>query len=82
MVSLLFSCKGNYLARGSDRAAGKGRWKKRKPFCNGADRGCNITLPEREQTSIWCLRMRELVKESKGGKDVDSRDRSQYPATY
>ena len=40
MVSLLFSCKGNYFAKSSDRAAGKGGWRKRRLACNESDTGC------------------------------------------
>jgi hypothetical protein len=32
-------------ARNAEGMAGRGCWKKRRPFCNGADRGCNITPP-------------------------------------
>ena len=32
-------------ARNADGVAGRGDWKKRKPFCNGADRDCNIIPP-------------------------------------
>ena len=32
--------KGKRLAREADEAAGKGGGSKRRPFCNGADRGC------------------------------------------
>src|SRR5262249_29992868 len=34
-------------ARPTDGAAGKGWGRKRRPACNGPDRGCNITPPER-----------------------------------
>jgi len=39
--------------------AGKRSWRKRMPVCNGSDTGCNITRPEREQTSGRCLIARE-----------------------
>jgi hypothetical protein len=32
-------------ARNADGVAGRGYWKKPRPFCNGADRSCNITPP-------------------------------------
>ena len=32
-------------ARNADGMAGRGCWKKQRPFCNGMDRGCNITPP-------------------------------------
>jgi hypothetical protein len=33
------------IARYADGMPGRGRWKKRTPFCNGTDRSCNITPP-------------------------------------
>jgi hypothetical protein len=47
---------GKRAARRADGAAGKGRGRKRRPPCNGADRGCDITPPERGQTSLGCRR--------------------------
>lgn len=35
------------LARGVVGVAGRGSWKKRRRFCNGADRRCHITLPRK-----------------------------------
>lgn len=32
-------------ARKADGVAGRGGWRKRRPFCNGADRDCNIIPP-------------------------------------
>jgi hypothetical protein len=40
------------------------------PFCNGADRGCNITLPERVQTSLWSGITREPGQQTSGS-DAD-----------
>ena len=34
-------------ARNADGMAGRGCWKKRRPFCNGADRSCDITPPRK-----------------------------------
>jgi hypothetical protein len=34
-------------ARDADGVAGRGCRKKRTPFCNGTDRGCNIALPRK-----------------------------------
>ena len=39
---------------------GKGRWRKRRPSCNEADRDCNIIPRESGQTSIWSFFTREL----------------------
>lgn len=41
------------------------------PGCNGRDRGCNITLPEREQTSVWSFFAREFEKFLKGVKQMN-----------
>ncbi len=38
-------CGAGASARNADGMAGRGCWKKRRPLCNGADRGCNITPP-------------------------------------
>jgi len=37
--------KAGASARNADGMAGMGCWRKRRPFCNGADRDCNIVLP-------------------------------------
>ena len=37
--------KAGASVRNADGMAGRGCWKKRRPLCNGADRGCNITPP-------------------------------------
>ena len=53
--------------------AGKGGWKKRRPFCNEMDRDCakgNITPRESGQTSIWSLITREFGKPSKEEKQM------------
>ena len=41
------------------------------PGCNGRDRGCNITLPERVQTSVWSFFAREFEKYLKGVKQMN-----------
>ena len=37
--------KAGASARTTDGMAGRGCWRKRRPFCNGTDRSCNITPP-------------------------------------
>lgn len=37
--------KAGASARNADGMAGRGCWRKRRPFCNGTDRSCNITPP-------------------------------------
>jgi hypothetical protein len=61
---------GRRTVRDADRAAGKGRWRKRRPLCNGADRGCashtgNITPRESGQTSTRSLVTRNLMETQK-----------------
>ena len=41
------------------------------PGCNGRDRGCNITLTERVQTSVWSFFAREFEKFLKGVKQMN-----------
>jgi hypothetical protein len=48
--------------RRADRRAGLRCRKKRRPCCNGADTGCNITGRESEPTSDGCLVARNLEK--------------------
>ena len=51
---------GKRVVRQADGAVGKGRWRKRRPSCNEADRDCNIIPRESGQTSIWSFITREL----------------------
>ncbi len=56
---------GKQAAKRADRTAGKGRWKKRRPFCNGMDRDCansNIIPRKSGQTSIRSFITREFGK--------------------
>ncbi len=58
---------GKQTAKRVDRTAGKGRWKKRRPFCNGMDRdGASGTIIPHEsgQTSIRSFITREFGKSS------------------
>ncbi|WP_353285391.1 hypothetical protein [Wolbachia endosymbiont (group A) of Beris morrisii] len=50
-VSLYFRLYGKQTARNADGSVGKGKWRKRMPFCNEMDRICNINSCENEQTS-------------------------------
>jgi hypothetical protein len=56
------SLRGQQAARSACGDAGTGLRKKRMPPCNGSDRGCNITLRESGQTSLWSLFTREFVE--------------------
>jgi hypothetical protein len=51
---------GRQAVRPTDGAAGKGRGSKRRPVGNGPDRGCDMTPPERGQTSPGCRRARTV----------------------
>jgi hypothetical protein len=48
------------LVRHAAGAAGKGYWRKRMPFCNGADRSCNIT-PLRKQADFQLVVVDERI---------------------
>ena len=51
-------------------------WKKRMPFCNGADTGFKVTRPERELTSIWCPAVKPPGEPPQEGKQMTpSQDR-------
>jgi hypothetical protein len=56
--------------RRADRCRGKGGWRKRKPACNGSDRGSNFAPRASEQTSIRCLITRKYGKPFKVGKQM------------
>jgi len=49
------SREGKQAVRRADRGAGLGCRKKRRPSCNEADTGFNVTRHESEPTSDWCL---------------------------
>jgi len=53
------SLRGQQAARSACGGAGTGLRKKRTPFGNGTDRGCDITPRESGQTSLWSLFTRE-----------------------
>ncbi|MPT28366.1 MAG: hypothetical protein E2602_15985 [Achromobacter sp.] len=48
--------EGRKAARQSVGGGGRGSWRKRRPACNGRDRGSNFAPAERQQTSTWCNR--------------------------
>ena len=51
-------------------------WKKRMPFCNGADTGFKVTRPERELRSIWCPAVKPPGEPPQEGKQMTpSQDR-------
>jgi len=52
--------QGRAVARLLDRDAGRGEWKKQRPFCNEMDKG--HSLHESELTSTWSLITRKLDK--------------------
>ena len=53
---------GRLIARLTDSDASLGGRKKRRPRCNGADTGCNITWHESALTSDWSLFAKEFVE--------------------
>ncbi|AXF15557.1 hypothetical protein CUJ87_15040 [Paraburkholderia caledonica] len=64
MVSL-YGCQrswaGRRTVRDADDCAGMGGRKKRRPGCNGPDRGWDITPRESGQTSVWSTVARRLT---------------------
>jgi hypothetical protein len=63
MVTPYVSLQGKQAVRLAHGCAGMRGWNKRRPPCNGVDRGCvtgNITPRESGQTSIWSFITREL----------------------
>jgi hypothetical protein len=59
---------GRRAARPTDRCAGTGWRKKRRPPCNRVDKGFKVTLLESGQTSAWSFMARELGHLGSGGK--------------
>jgi len=56
------SLRGQQTVKYAYSGAGIGTRKKRTSFCNGTNRGCDITLRESGQTSLWSLFTREFVE--------------------
>src|SRR5262249_3988080 len=57
---------GKRAARCADGTAGRGSGSKRRPVCNGLDRGCNITPRESGLTSPGCGCTRTLSQPASG----------------
>lgn len=64
---------GGTVARPTDRAAGKGCWRKRRRRGNGVDTGSEFARRENEQTSSRCLVTRKPDKQPSYGKADDGR---------
>ena len=73
MVSPYIRRNARQTVRNADEYAGKGKWKKRMPFCNGTDRNSRFVSPEREQTSTWSFITRESIEFLKGAKQMNSK---------
>ena len=56
--------RGRQTAKSADGGAGTGARRKRTPFCNGADKDCDMILRESGQTSSWSLFTREFTEPS------------------
>lgn len=46
------------------------------PFCNGADRGCNITPRKSGQTSLWCRRAWTVSQPAQAVMQICRRERN------
>jgi hypothetical protein len=55
--------RGKRLARVADRLAGRGCWKKQRPFCNGTDR--KRQLPCDQQADF-----QQVMKDEKAGRTI------------
>ena len=62
--------QGQVNRKGNCWSAGLGGRKKRRPSCNGADTGFNVTRHESEPTSDWCLFARAYGEHLKRGKQM------------
>lgn len=69
METPYLSRKGKRAARRAEGGAGLGRRKKRRPSCNAADTGCNITRHESEPTSDGSFSARECAESSWKGRE-------------
>ena len=72
LVSLL-SGSGQRAVRCAHGGASLGCRKKRRPCCNGADTGFNVTRPERGPTSDGSFIARDVGESLAGGKANDNR---------
>jgi hypothetical protein len=59
---------GGLTVRKAERDVGRGRRRKRRPFCNGSDTGLNVTGRESEQTSADGALSRESLGTFEGRK--------------
>jgi hypothetical protein len=55
-------------ARIADGVTGRGGWRKRRPLCNGADRGCNIIPPCKRADFQLVVRDERTIRTFTGGK--------------
>jgi CDGSH-type Zn-finger protein len=55
--------RGKRLARVADRFAGKGCWKKQKPFCDGADRKRQLLCDKQAD-------FQQVMKDEKAGRTI------------
>jgi hypothetical protein len=69
LINLTFRLpvKAGASARNAEGVAGRGNWKKPMPFCNGADRDCNIVLPCKRADFQWVVRDERTGKIFAGG---------------
>ena len=54
-------------ARLAHGMSGRGCWRKRRPFCNGTDRGCNITSPRKRADFQRVVRHEKTGRTDEGG---------------
>jgi hypothetical protein len=54
-------------ARNAVGMVGRGDWRKRRPFCNGTDRSCNMTLPRKRADFQMVVHDEKTSKTFTGG---------------
>jgi hypothetical protein len=57
------SDRGKRLARVADRFAGRGCWKKQRPFCNGADKKRQLLCDKQAD-------FQQVMKDEKAGRTI------------
>src|SRR6516165_9988095 len=96
MATPYASRKGKRAVRQADRRAGMGGWKKRRPSCNGVDRGCahGQHHPARKRADVrlvwphqrpWATSQGEKAEDGSGDTDwctLPPDDGAGAPSTY
>src|SRR5215813_6968287 len=73
MATPYVSREGKQAVRQADRRAGRGGWKKRRPLCNGVDRGCahGPHDPTRKRADVHLVLPHQRVWPTSRGEKAD-----------